>query len=149
MKNMMVLAEHEKWLVLLSDMQQAYAVIASDLGNVQTAMIFGQRQIETAAAVAAYAPRAETTELARAYMVMGNILIMDYKFVTARSYFARAVPILKALRGYDKVQMYTILHGLGWIHLLKHEYQKAGEYLSEALFDREAAYGVDDIEGVQ
>ena len=149
MKNMMFLAEYEKWLVLLSDMQQAYAVIASDLGNVQTAMIFGQRQIETAATVTGYTLRAETTELARAYLVMGNIMIINYKYATAKAYFNRAIPVLKALRGYHRLQLYTILHGLGWANLLEREYQKAEDCFSEALFDREAAYGVDDIESVQ
>ncbi len=64
----MVFQQYVKWLILLSDMQQARAVIASELGDVHTAMTFGQKQIETAAAATGSAPQAKTTELARAYM---------------------------------------------------------------------------------
>ncbi len=145
----MVFEYYAKWLVLLSDMQQARAVIASELGDVYTAMTFGQKQIETATAATGSAPHAKTTELARAYMVMGNIMILAYDYAAAEAYFNRAIPVLQALPGYHRLQMYTILHGLGWIHLLKREYHIAENCFNEALHDREAAYGVDDTEGMQ
>ena len=66
-------------------MQQARAVIASKLGDVYTAMTFGQKQIETAAAVTGSALQARTTELARAYMVMGNIMIIAYNYAAAEA----------------------------------------------------------------
>ena len=149
MKIMMVFEEYEKWLSLLSDMQQARAIVASELGDVQNAMKFGQKQVETAAAGVVSAPQPKTTELARAYMVMGKVMTINCNYAAAQAYFNRAVPVLKGLPGYHKLQMYTILHGLGWIHLLKHEHQEAKDCFSEALNDREAAYGVDDTEGVQ
>ena len=149
MKKMMVFQEYSKRLLLLVDMQQACAIIAYQLGDSQTATAFGQKQIGTATAAIGFAPRAKTTELARAYMVMGNIMIINHKYAAAEAYFNQAEPVLKGLPGYHRLQMYTILHGLGWTHLLKREYQKARDYFSEALQDREAAYGIDDSEGVQ
>ena len=83
MKNMMVFEEYEKWLVLLSDMQQARAIIASELGDIQSAMKFGQKQIETAAAGIASAPQAKT---ARAYMVMGKVVIINCNYAAAKAY---------------------------------------------------------------
>ena len=149
MKQMLVFQEYAKRLLLLSDMQQARAVIACELGDVLTAVTFGQKQLATATAATGFAPQAKTTELARAYMVMGNVMLIDRQYAAAEANFNQAVPVLKALPGYNKLQMYTVLHGLGWTHLLKREYQKARDYFFEALFDREAAYGMDDIEGVQ
>ena len=149
MKDMMVFEEHAKWLVLLSGMQQACAVIASDLGDVQTALTFGEKQLAAASAAALSAPQVETTELARANMELGKIKIIERNYAGAEDYFTTAVPILKALPRYHKLQMYTILHGLGWIFLMQSAYQKAEECFLEALSDRNAAYGVDDIEGVQ
>ena len=149
MKQNLGFQEYAKRLVLLSDLQQARAVIAYELGDVQTALVFGQKQLGTTKAATGFAPQANTTELARSYMVMGNVYIIDRKYDAAEAYFDRAVPVLRAIPGYHKLQMYTILHGLGWTHLLKREYQKARDYFLEALLDREAAYGVDDLEGVQ
>lgn len=149
MKKMMVFQEFSKRLVLLADMQQACAIIACQLGGVQTAITFGQKQLSTATAAVGFAPQAKTTELARAYTVMGNVMIINHEYAAAEAYFNQAEPVLKGLPGYHKLQMYTILHGLGWTHLLKREYQKARDYFSEALQDREAAYGIDDSEGVQ
>ena len=81
MKNMMVFEEYAKWLVLLSEMQRA--VIASELGDVQSAMKFGQKQIETAAAGIASAPQAKT---ARAYMVIGKVMIINCNYAAAKAY---------------------------------------------------------------
>ncbi len=141
--------EYAKWLVLLSDMQQARAVIASDLGDVETAMTLGQKQIETATAATGSAPRAKTTELARAYLEMGKIMIINQDPAAAETYFNKAVPVLEALPGYKKLHMYAFLHGLGWNHLLKREYQEAEDCFSRALRNRAKAFGVDDTEGVQ
>lgn len=148
MKDMMVFEEHAKWLVLLSDMQQARAVIASDLGDVQTALTFGKKQLATASATTS-GPQVNTIELARAYMDLGKISIVDRNYAAAEEYFTKALPVLKAFPGYHKLQMYTILHGLGWIFLMQAAYKKAEECFFEALSDRNAAYGVDDTEGVQ
>ena len=149
MKNMLVFEEHAKWLVLQSDMEQAVAVIASDIGNVPFAIAFGDKQRATTAAATTCASRAKTTEIARAYMEVGKIMIIDQKPAAAEEKFNDAVTILKALPGYHKLHLYTFLHGLGWVYLLKRQYQKAEDCFSEALSDRAAAYGVDDIEGVQ
>ena len=146
---MMVFEQHAKWLVLLSDMEQARTIIATELGDVQNAMTFGEKQLETAGAATVSAPRAMTTELARAYMVNGYVMIINGDYAAAQACFNRAVPVLQALPTYHKLQMYAILHGVGWIHLLKHEHQEAENCFMEALHDREAAYGVDDIEGLQ
>ena len=145
----MVFEEHAKWLVLLSDMQQARAVIASDLGDVQIAVTVGKKQLATASATTASAPQVNTTELGRAYMELGKIMIIDRRYAKAEEYFTKAVPVLKALPRYHKLQMYTVLHGLGWIFLMQGAYGKAEECFSEALFDRNAAYDADDTEGVQ
>ena len=145
----MIFEEHAKWLVLLSDMQQARAIIASDLGDVQTAVTFGKKQLATASSTTVSAPQVNTTELARAYMYLGKIMILDRKYAEAEECFTKAVPVLKALPAYHKLQMYTILHGLGWIFLMQGAYGKAEECFSEAIIDRNAAYGVDDTEGVQ
>ena len=149
MKEKMFLEEHVKWLVLLSDMQQARAVIASDLGDVQTAVTFGKKQLATASAATVSAPQVNTIDLARAYMELGKILIIDRKYADAEEYLTEALQVLKALPTYHKLQMYTILHGLGWIFLMQNAYQKAEESFLKALTDRNAAYGVDDTEGVQ
>ncbi|KAK0516862.1 hypothetical protein JMJ35_000017 [Cladonia borealis] len=63
-----------------------------------------QRTLESTAATG-FTPQANTTELARSYMVMGNIMLIDYKYDAAEAYFDRAVPVLKALPGYHKAQM--------------------------------------------
>ena len=63
-----------------------------------------QRTLESTAATG-FTPQANTTELARSYMVMGNIMLIDHKYDAAEAYFDRAVPVLKALPGYHKVQM--------------------------------------------
>ena len=145
----MVFEEHAKWLGLLSDMQQARAVIASDLGDVRTAVTFGKKQLATASATIVSAPHVNTTELARAYVELGKIMIIDRKYAKAEEFLTKAVPVLKALPKYHKLQMYTVLHSLGWIFLMQGAYGKAEECFSEALFDRNVAYGADDTEGVQ
>ena len=149
MKDMMVFEEREKWLLLLSSMQQARAVIASDLNDIETALIFGEKQLAAASTAALSAPQVKTTELARANMELGKIKIIERNYAGAEEYFTTAVPVLKGLPTYHKLQMYTVLHGLGWIFLMQAAYEKAEEYFLEALADRNAAYGPDDIEGVQ
>lgn len=149
MKENIILEEHAKWLVLLSDMEQARAVIASDLGDVQTAVTFGKKQLATASAATVSAPPVNTIELARAYMELGKILIIDRQYADAEGYFAKALHVLETLPTYHKLQLYTMLHGQGWIFLMQSAYEKAEECFSKALIDRNAAYGVDDTEGVQ
>ena len=125
MKENMFLKEQAKWLVLLSDMQQVRVVIASDPGDVQTAVTFGKKQLATASTATKSAPQVNTIELARAYMELGKILIIDRRYTDAEEHFARASQALKALPTYHKLQIYTILHGLGWIFLMQSAYQKA------------------------
>ena len=51
-------------------------------------------------------PFPKMTELARAYMEVGKVTIIDHKYANAEEYLTKAVPVLEALPGYHKLYIY-------------------------------------------
>lgn len=94
-------------------------------------------------------PLSMVGELARAYVELEKIMIIDHNYADAEKYFTKAVPVLKILSGYHILYIYIIIHGLGWIFLMQGAYQKAKDCFSKAMYDREAAWGVNDVEARQ
>ena len=84
--------------------EDSLAALLKTLSRSPSRRTWNQQTSESSAATG-FAPQANTTELARSSMVLGNIYIIDRKYDAAEAYIDRAVPVLRAIAGYHKVRM--------------------------------------------
>ena len=59
-------------------------------------------------------PFPNVTELARAYMELGKVTIIDHNYANVEEYFTNAAPVWKAISGYSKLHMYIPFH-MVWV----------------------------------
>ncbi|KAI0116557.1 hypothetical protein GGR51DRAFT_321904 [Nemania sp. FL0031] len=90
----------------------------------------------------------ETTKLAAAYSELGMALVINEQSSDdVLKLFEKSEEIRKRLPGFERVNLFNVLHGKGYFYLLRGDFEKAHDTLFQALQDRKAKFEADDTRG--
>ena len=88
-----------------------------------------------------------TGKLAMAYSELGKALLMNGQYARADELFLRSMKIRRQLKNFSRLQFFNPLRGRALVHWQAGRYEAAASLYTEALRDREEAFGPDDREG--
>jgi tetratricopeptide (TPR) repeat protein len=88
-----------------------------------------------------------TAKLAAGYSELARALMINGLFGQAEEMLAKSEEIRRKLDGFTRLQLFSTLRGQALIEWQRGNYEEAIELLSQALRDRELAFGRDDREG--
>jgi tetratricopeptide (TPR) repeat protein len=88
-----------------------------------------------------------TAKLAAGYSELAKALMMNGLFKHAEEMLAKSAEIRQKLEGFTRLQLFNTLRGQAWIESQRGDHEKAIGLVSQALRDREMAFGRDDREG--
>lgn len=89
----------------------------------------------------------KTNQLATCYTAVGRALIMANRLDEAEEHIKESMRLRRAGQGFSKLQLFTPLVYHSLIDYVKGDYADAVMKLTQALEDRQEAYGVDDRVG--
>ena len=140
------LEQNRAFLQLRTELEGTRAIIACDMGDQETTLFYGQKQLSFQEQLAA---GQKPEDLTHGCYVVGRVLILTGQYAAAGVYLGRGAEILRALPDFNKLRLFSSSYGRGWIHYLQAEYPQAVRYWEGALRDRVDAFGEDDGEGLQ
>ena len=140
------LEQARAFLQLRTDLEGLRAAIACDIGDREIALFYGQKQFSFQEQLAA---GQKTAEFAHTCFVSGRVLIMTGQYAVAGTTLGRGAEMLRSLPNFNKLRLFSLFYGRGWIHYLQGEYPQATRYFRKALKDRVEAFGEEDREALQ